>query len=372
MIYLDNAATTFPKPDCVIRDLNFCLKRYCGNPGRSSHALSVKASEAIYNTREKLADLLNVNTPENIVFTYNATYALNMAIKTIVTEKCHILTSDFEHNSVIRPLEALKRRFGVEYSMIDSDSSLLCSLKEKMRPDTRGIVCSIASNVTGDTLPLSVLSDFAKEKGLFLIVDGSQAIGHTKIDLTETPCDAFCAPGHKALFGIQGSGFVYFKDTEAREGLIEGGSGSDSASIYMPHLLPEAYEAGTLSTPAIVSLGSGVNFISDVGIDEINHRLATLTDALNERLWGLDGVYIYKPGNGLLSFNIGSLSSSNVASILDKDGICLRGGLHCAPLVHRKLGTINRGAVRVSFSYMNTLSDVDKLYKSVRKILDDK
>ena len=211
MIYLDNAATTFPKPDCVIRDLNFCLKKYCGNPGRSSHTLSLKASEAIYSTREKIADLLHVENPENIVFTYNATYALNIAIKCFVKEKCHIITSDFEHNSVIRPLEGLKRRLGVEYSLIDSDGDILCSLRENARYDTRGIICSIASNLTGNKIDLKTLSDFANERSYFLIIDASQAIGHQDIDLSNTPCDALCAPGHKAMFGIQGAGFVYFK-----------------------------------------------------------------------------------------------------------------------------------------------------------------
>lgn len=370
MIYLDNAATTFPKPDCVIRDLNFCLKKYCGNPGRSSHTLSLKASEAIYSTREKIADLLHVENPENIVFTYNATYALNIAIKCFVKEKCHIITSDFEHNSVIRPLEGLKRRLGVEYSLIDSDGDILCSLRENARYDTRGIICSIASNLTGNKIDLKTLSDFANERSYFLIIDASQAIGHQDIDLSKTPCDALCAPGHKAMFGIQGAGFVYFKDNKRRgEALIEGGSGSDSASILMPSLLPEAYEAGTLSTPAIVSLGSGVDFIKRIEIEQINRKLDGLTDTLYDRLSTLSEIRIYKPGNGLLSFNIDGVSSSRVASLLDNKGICVRGGLHCAPSIHRKLNTLEQGAVRVSFSYLNTPHDADALYKAIREII---
>lgn len=368
-VYLDNAATTFIKPNCVIRDLNFCLKKYCGNPGRSSHKLSLMASEAIYSVREKVADLLHVNTPENVVFTYNATYALNIAIKSFVTEKCHIITSDFEHNSVIRPLEGLKNRLGIEYSIIDGCSNILTSLKHLTRADTKGIICSIASNVVGETLPLQVLSDYARDNSLFLIIDASQAIGHFDIDLSKTPCDALCAPGHKSLFGIQGSGFVWFKDSNRRETIIEGGSGSESANINMPLLLPEGYEAGTLSTPAIVSLGSGVDFISKVDIGAINERLNLLTSNLYDRLSSLKNLTVYKPGNGLVSFNISSMSSSLVASMLDKDGICVRGGLHCAPSVHTKLGTMNQGAVRASFSYLNRRSDVDKLYSAIRDIL---
>ena len=261
MIYLDNAATSFPKPECVNRRLIRCLGSGLGNPGRSSHRLSVKAAEEIYSVREKIADLLGIDTPENIVFTLNATHALNLAIKSFVTENCHILTSDFEHNSVIRPLERLKETLGISYSCFNAEGDLRENLETEKRENTRGIICSIASNVTGDELPLKILSDFAKEKHLFLIIDASQAIGHIDINLKETPCDALCAPGHKALFGIQGCGFAYFKDRARKNGLMEGGSGSDSASPYMPSLLPEGYEAGTPPTHAIITLGEGVNYI---------------------------------------------------------------------------------------------------------------
>ncbi len=368
MIYLDNAATTFPKPSCVLEEMNFCLKKYCGNPGRSSHSLSLRSSEEIYSARENIAKLLGVDTPEQIVFTYNATYALNMAIKSFVSEKCHILTSDFEHNSVIRPLERLKETLGVEYSIFDSESDVADSLKNNMRADTRGIICSIASNVTGNGVLLKDLSDFAKENSLFLIIDASGAIGHIEIDLSKTPCDALCAPGHKALFGIQGVGFAYFRDKQRRNTLIEGGSGTDSASLSMPSLLPEGYEAGTLSTPAIVSLSAGVKFIERVGLGEIGDRLWCLTDATYDRLSEIDGIRLYKKGCGLISFNLKDLPSSYIASMLDSRGICVRGGLHCAPSIHKKLGTTKQGAIRVSFSYLNKMKDVDRLYIAMRSI----
>ena len=368
MIYLDNAATSFPKPKCVIRDLNFCLKKYCGNPGRSSHKLSLMASEAIYSVREAVAEHLGISAPENVVFTYNATYALNLAIKTYVTGKCHILTSDFEHNSVIRPLEALKSKLGIEYSSFSTDADTEKSIRECIRNDTRGIVTSIASNVTGDTIPLKILSKIAAEYNLFLIIDASQAIGHTRIDLSATPCDVLCAPAHKALFGIQGCGFAVFKNSSHRDSFIEGGSGSDSKSPLMPELLPERYEAGTLSTPAIVSLGSGLKYISDIGIENIENRLLNLTDALFERLESVERIKIYKSGFGILSFNVSNMPSSFVSSELDKYGICTRGGLHCAPSIHRKLGTLEQGAVRVSLSYFNTKSELDKFYRAMKCI----
>ena len=368
MIYLDNAATTFPKPRCVLEEMDFCLEKYCGNPGRSSHTLSLKSSEAIFEAREKIAKMLGVDTPEQIVFTYNATYALNLAIKTIITEKCHILTSDFEHNSVIRPLEALKKRIGIEYSIFSTDGDLVASLNNVLRNDTRAIVCSIASNVTGDILPLKSLSDFARDNSLFLIIDASQAVGHTRIDLKETPCDALCAPGHKGLFGIQGSGFAYFKEKKRRESFIEGGSGNDSASISMPILLPEGYEGGTLSTPAIVSLRAGVDYVESISVEEISTKLSLMTNVTYDRLSSIKNIKIYKRGCGLISFNIGTIPSSIVASQLDKKGIYVRGGLHCAPSIHKKLGTIQQGAVRVSFSYLNDINDIDSLYLAVKEL----
>lgn len=369
MIYLDNAATTYPKPRCVIDEINFCLKKYCGNPGRSSHKLSIRSSEAIYQAREEIAKLLSASSAEQVVFTYNATYGLNLAIKTFVKRKCHIITSDFEHNSVIRPLERLKSTLGIEYSTIKSDEDLLSCLSNAIRPDTKGIICSIASNVTGNRLSLKLLSDFAKSHSLFLIIDASQAIGHEEINLENTPCDAIVAPGHKALFGMQGSGFVCFKDTVRRESFIEGGSGTDSLSIYMPRLLPEGYEAGTMATPAIVSLGCGTRFVNDIGIDNIQKKLVNMTELIEERLKSISGIKCYSPGIGILSFNYKDISSHRFADELDKRQICTRAGLHCAPSIHKKLGTVDQGAVRLSLSYLNKLSDLDRFYKATKDIV---
>ncbi len=368
MIYFDNAATTFPKPRCVLDKTEFCLKKYCGNAGRSSHSLSLRSGEEIYYTREMLANHIGIDTPEQIVFTYNATYALNLAIKSLITQKCHILISDFEHNSVIRPLEKLKELIGIEYDCFKTDGDIKKALNAALRPDTRVIISSIASNVTGDNIPIKILSDFASENSLMLIIDASQALGHTEINLTETPCDAFCAPGHKGLFGIQGSGFVYFKEKTRRESFIEGGSGSDSASKYMPVLLPEGYEAGTLSTPAIVSLGAGLGYIEKTGIERINEKMNFLTNYAYERLSNINGIRIYKRGCGIISFNLGDIPSSAVAALLDKRGICVRGGLHCAPSIHKKLGTMRQGAVRISFSYLNRKKEVDRFYSALKSI----
>ena len=368
MTYLDNAATTFPKPACVLNEIDLCLKLYCGNAGRSSHKLSLKSAEAIYETRECIANLLGYGYPERICFTYNATYAINLALKTFATYGCHIIISDFEHNAVMRPLEKLRNTMGIDYSVFSSDDDIYESISSLIRPNTTIILSSLASNVTGDEVPLSILSKIASEYQLYLIVDASQALGHRNINLSETPCDVLCAPGHKALFGIQGCGFACFKDEGRRESFIEGGSGTESQSLLMPQLLPEAYEAGTLSTPAIVSLKKGIEFITEIGMDNIQEKLVLLTRELEAMLCSIGGIKLYKSGIGILSFNLRDIPSSLISELLDERGICVRGGLHCAPSIHRKLNTLNQGALRASLSVMNSTSDIDRLYGALKRI----
>lgn len=371
MIYFDNAATSFPKPESVKREIIKCLDEYSGNPGRSSHRLSLAAAEKIYSARETVSEFIGARKPECVVFTYNATHALNLAIKSITPDNCHVLTSDFEHNAVIRPLERLKRDKGISYTNFSIEGDLKANLNKLKRSDTKGIITSIASNVTGDEIPLKLVSDYAKDNGLFLIIDASQAIGHIKIDLSNCPCDALCAPAHKALYGIQGCGFVYFCDNRRREGLIEGGSGYDSANPYMPEFLPEGYEAGTPSTPAIATLEAGIKYIQSVGDEQIKAKLAELTSRAEEQLASLPSLKLYKSGIGILSFNIGDIPSSFVASRLDKMDICVRGGLHCAPSIHKRLGTLGQGAIRLSFSLFNTASEVDRIYTAIKEIISE-
>lgn len=368
MIYLDNAATTYIKPRDSYKKLKFCLNKCGGNPGRSSHRLSFAASEVIYNTREAISEHLGISEPERVVFTYNATHALNLAIKAFITKKCHVIISDIEHNSVIRPIEELRRRLGVEYSTFNSDCSPLEAIPPLIRSDTIGIISTLASNVTGKRVNLCELSSIAKKHNLFLIVDASQYIGHAQINLESSPCDVLCAPSHKALFGIQGSGFAVFKSSERKGTLIEGGSGYDSKNPFMPMELPEGYEAGTPATPAIASLLGGLQFIRRVGVEEIENKIFNLEQKLYERIASISNIDVLGHDSGILSFAIKNVSSSKIASLLDMRSICVRGGLHCAPSVHRKLGTDEYGAVRVSLSYFNTEKELDVFYKTMLKI----
>ena len=368
MIYYDNAATSYPKPKCVTERLKTCLKKYCGNPGRSSHFLALRAAEEIYSTRERIADLVKIPECEGVVFTHNATYALNMAIKTIIKEKCHVIVSDIEHNSVIRPLETLKNRLGIEYDSFDSEGNIGENITKLIRKDTACIVSTLASNVTGREISEQVLSKVASENGLDLILDASQAIGHREINLSATPCSALCAPAHKGLYGIQGSGFCIFRDTVRHADFIEGGSGTDSINKYMPSLLPEGYEAGTLATPGICALGAGIDYIRSIGIDTIKTKANELSNEIKDRIDSIKNTVLYPSYGSIVSFNLKNTPSSEVARELDNYNICVRAGLHCAPSAHEKLGTLSTGCVRISISSFNSKREIDRFYKVLKAI----
>lgn len=368
MIYLDNAATSFPKPKSVLDEVKLCINEYCGNPGRSGHKLSFKAAERIYESRECLAMHFGFDKPENIVFTYNATYALNLAMRVKIPSGAHVLCSDIEHNAVIRPLHLMKSEGLIDYSLFSTDENIEENIKSLITPNTRAIVSTLVSNVTGKRIPLEILSRVAKERDLILIADASQAAGHESIDLEKTPCDCLCAPGHKGLFGIQGTGFVIFGKGDFAPPFIVGGGGSNSKSPEMPDIFPDSHEAGTLSTPSISSLGRGVEFINRVGIEEIAFKERQITEKLKEGLSLIKGIKLYDTEGGIVLFNLGGLEESRVCARLDDYGICVRGGLHCAPSAHMKLGTEKIGAVRVSVSYFNSLKETDVFLKTINKI----
>ncbi len=368
MIYFDNAATSFPKPQCVINEVISCIKKYGGNPGRSSHSLAIAAANKIYDARETISEFLSVGKSENIVFTPNATYALNLAIKGTVNKKCHCITSDMEHNSVLRPLHKAIRRHGGSLSVYDSSLDLEDAIIPLIKSDTSVIVSTIASNVTGKILDINKLSDIASRYNLKLIIDASQFTGHRPLDLSNVNYSVLCSAGHKALFGIQGSGFAVFKKNDLIDTLTEGGSGIDTFSEEMPLLLPERYEAGTLSTPGIASLAAGVKYIQSIGLNTVEEHLNRLTDRTADMLSSIQKATVYGAENGILSFNILGYTSSALAGILNRYGIATRSGFHCAPLMHKKLGTEMFGSVRISLSYFNTAREIDFLHKTLKEI----
>ena len=369
MIYFDNAATSFPKPREVLEKVNKYIRRFCGNPGRSSHALAAKAAEEVYAAREAVAALVGADAPEKVIFTQNATHALNIAIKSILTQGCHVLTSDVEHNSVIRPLEKLRRTMGVYYSLFSLNGDIYKNLHCATKADTTAVICTMASNVTGTRSDVNALSRFCAERGLKLILDASQLAGHERIDVSKTPCSVLCAPGHKALFGLQGSGFAVFNEGIVGDTIIEGGNGLDSKSTDMPLILPERYEAGTLATPSIVSLAEGIKYVRSVGEENISRHLSHLTDALVAAIRDIRGITTLSNGNGIVLFKCESMPSEKLAFLLGEEKICTRGGLHCAPSAHRLLGTLEGGAVRVSFSFMNTAREVNTFVDKLNRIV---
>ncbi|MBP3582872.1 MAG: aminotransferase class V-fold PLP-dependent enzyme [Clostridia bacterium] len=368
MIYLDNAATTHPKPERVYFAVSEAIREGLGNPSRSTHALARSAEEKIYEAREAVCRLLSVDSPEGVVFSYNATYALNIAIKSVIDSPCEVITSDIEHNAVVRPLAELGKRYGVKVVKFDSGSLTEEGLEGLITKDTRAIVSTLHSNVFGRSVDESILSRVAKKHGLYLILDGSQALGHRKIDLKKSPCYAICAPSHKSLFGIQGSGFVYFSCQKRGKTVIEGGSGTESRNKTMPSFLPDGYEAGTPGVPSIISLLEGLSFIESVGIDAISARIDFLTEKLYDRLSSVKGTTVYPFGGGILSFNLSGVPSHALSEELDRLGICSRAGLHCAPSAHSVLGTLEGGAVRLSLSALNTEKELDRAYMAIKEI----
>ena len=373
LIYFDSAATSWPKPECVIKAVKDSFYNAGGNPGRSSHMLSVEAAKRIYSCRETLCRIFNTNEPEKVVLTYNATLALNMAIKGLAKKDSRILISNLEHNSVIRPVYALcqKRENRMEYSVFDAlgdKDKVLGEFESKLTPDTSLAVVTMASNVCGRILPVKEISEICKKRKVKLIVDCAQSAGGIPVDFNQIGADAICGAGHKSLYGPQGVGFCILSENTEPQSIIEGGNGVNSLSPYMDAPVPERLEAGTPGTPAICGLDAGAKYVMNIGIGEIYERGKYLGNYLSERLMNIKDVEVYgdcDERTPCILFNKRGIDSERAANLLAQNGICVRGGLHCAPLAHEAFGTAAHGAVRVSMSFGNKTSEIDALLKQV-------
>lgn len=379
MIYLDNAATTYPKPESVYEAIMDCMKNYCANPGRAGHKLAMKAAREIYDARENIAKLFNIDNPMNIVFTNNATDSLNLAIKGAVKEGDHIITTSMEHNSVIRPIKALEKQ-GIENTIVlcDKDGFLkIEDLKKAIRPNTKLIVTTHASNVCGTLIDIKSVGQVAKENNILYLVDASQTAGVYNIDTKEINVDMIAAPGHKCLLGPQGTGILYIREGLDIDILKEGGTGSRSEDLFQPNLLPDKYESGTHNTPGIVGLNEGIKFILEKGIDEIKNYEEELCQYMLDRLKEVPDIVIYGPMDSkkraaVISINIGNMDSGEITFILDSEyDIATRSGIHCSPLAHKTLGTIEQGAVRFSLGYFNTKEEVDTTVNALKEIVNN-
>ena len=375
MIYLDNAATTFPKPPCVSEEITRCIKKYCGNPGRSSHALSIKGAEKIFETRELLASMFG-SKAENVVFTYNTTYALNIAIKGYLKLSTHVLISDLEHNSVLRPVDALARQKLCTYDIFSTkgtDEEIIESIKNNLKTNTSMLVCIHSSNICSRRLPIAKIGKLCKEKGITFVVDGAQGAGIYNINVKKMNIDALCIPAHKSLYGPQGVGAIIFNEDSVGRSVIEGGTGINSLELNMPDVLPEAYEAGTLSTQLIAGFSEALKWLKAIEIEKISAYEKELYVHILDKFKQNENIQVYegsKEAGNTLIFNVKGKTSILVSSELDKRGICTRSGLHCSPLAHKTLGTPKDGAVRIGIGVYNTKNELNTLYDALIDIIN--
>ncbi len=368
MIYLDNAATTFPKPEPVIRAVAEAMRKRGGNPGRGSHKLSTAASELVFDCRSAAADMFGAN-PENVVFTVNATHALNYAIKGLAEPGCHILIDNYAHNAAYRPVMALTNAGIAESDIYDAsgeENEVLQNIESHLRPNTKIIIATHQSNICSRILPIEAIGKFCAEHHIHFIVDAAQSAGHLPIDVRRMNITSLCMPGHKGLFGPMGVGLLISGDDVRYHTIIEGGAGINSLDVAMPDELPERLEAGTIPLPAIAGLLAGINFVNRVGLEEIHVHECTLSAALIEMIGNSSGVTLYGDTNSsVIGFNLDGHSPAEAGEYLASHGICVRTGYHCAPLAHRTIGSFENGHIRAGFSYMNRMSDVNALARAI-------
>lgn len=374
MIYLDNAATTFPKPESVYKAAENALKRYGANPGRSAHDMALDTARAVYAVREKVADFFGCPSPENVVFTLNTTHALNLAICGVVKPASRVVTTLMEHNAVLRPLYKLSDEKGCEIDFVKPDflnpAATVREFARKISPDVSAVAVSACSNVNGYKFPLESIGKICRRNGVPFIVDGAQGAGYFDINMQKCSIDMLCVPGHKGLYGICGAGaLIVGKGFEDKIfPLMTGGSGVMSKSRTMPPFLPEKLEVGTLATVPVITMRAGMDYINAVGIDELNYRTMRCARVAVQALGNMKGVNLYSGFSSIVLFNVQNAQCDRVAELLNGENIAVRSGIHCAPLAHELLKTGEDGAVRASFGAFNTVSDAEKLIKSVEKI----
>lgn len=378
MIYFDNAATSWPKPPGVMEAMNNYMTLIGANPGRSGHKMAVEANKLVNQTREGLAEIFNVADPERIVFTLNATEALNLAIKGLLRKGDHVITSSMEHNSVTRPLYVLSQK-GVKVTKVNCDREGRISIpdiEKAIGPDTRAIIITHASNVAGTVMPIGEIGELARKKGLVFVVDAAQSAGLYDIDVQSMNIGLLAFPGHKSLMGPPGTGGLCIGEDVDIVPLKEGGTGSLSDIPGQPEVLPERYESGTLNTVGIAGLNAALKYIKGEGMDKIRKHELDLTARFIDGAKGIKGLKLYGPltieGRApVVSFAIGNRPSGDIGSILDRNfDIASRAGLHCSPDAHRTLGTFEQKLVRFSFSFFNKPEEIDAALGALREIVE--
>ncbi|MBR4101429.1 MAG: aminotransferase class V-fold PLP-dependent enzyme [Oscillospiraceae bacterium] len=374
MVNFDNAATTFPKPPEVRLAVEKALVRY-GSAGRGGHPIAARTSEMVYAARETAADFFGAQ-PEQVAFTLNCTHALNLAIQGMAQGGGHFVISDMEHNSVLRPVYALAKKGKIRYSIAavkETPAETVQSFRSQLRPDTKAVICMLASNVTGQILPWREIGAICQQRGICFIADGAQGCGTLPVKLSDG-INILCTAGHKGLYGITGTGLLISDGKFPLPPLMQGGTGSISNQPEQPDFLPDSLECGTLNVIGAASVKAGIEFVRKKGIPEIFRAESALCGLLAERLRSIPNVIVYRSPRAeyapIVSFNIRDLPSEETAQLLAKEGFCLRAGLHCAPLAHHRLGTEN-GTVRFAPSVFSRPQDVLRLAEAVRGIAEN-
>lgn len=377
VIYFDNSATTYPKPRSVVYAISDAMK-FCGaNPGRSGHTMSRISGKEIEKCRNVACELFGAKNPENVAFTLNCTMALNMVIKGLLKPGDHVVVSCLEHNAVMRPINKLKKS-GITCSVAkvypNDNNKTVDSFRNEINSQTKLIICTHASNVWGIRLPIERIAALAHIYGIPILVDGAQSAGLLPINTEKYGIDYLCLAGHKGLYGPMGTGMLVTDKHEKLDTIIEGGTGTDSMILCQPKKMPQKFESGTPNLWGICGLRAGMEFVKNKGIENIfNHEMG-LMEYFYDKLKNIKSVKLYMPRPEaphfvpLISFNIRGRVSDEVGKLLDKNGIEVRTGLHCAPAAHEFAGTLETGVIRVSPSVFNTKSEIDKLVENIKSI----
>lgn len=376
-IYLDNAATSYPKPSEVYEAVRNYMRDLGTSPGRGTYQAARKADEIIYNTRELLAELFGIDDLTRIVFTCNVTESINLALKGFLKAGDHVITTQMEHNAVWRPLKVLEIQRGIQISTLHCPKGLSFDLRElesTICPETRLVVVNHASNVTGTIMPVKEVGHICAAKKIPLLVDSAQTAGVLPINVQEMKIDLLAFSGHKGLLGPTGTGGLYIAPGIDLDPLKQGGTGGDSLLEQQPEHLPDRYEAGTLNAAGIAGLGAGVRFILDQGLEKIRYHEIELTGYVIDKLRKIPNLVIYGPQKAeertaVISFNFSNIAPEEVTYVLDEVyEIMARSGLHCAPQAHKTIGTVDGGTVRISLGDYNTKEDVDALIAALNEI----
>ncbi|MFV3013859.1 aminotransferase class V-fold PLP-dependent enzyme [Clostridium botulinum] len=380
-VYLDNAATTYPKPEKVYSSILNYMKNVGASPGRGGYENALTGDRMVYKCRQSLINLFNFNKIENVVFTSNITASLNILIKSIVKDGWHVITSSMDHNSVIRPLVSLEKSNKIQLDILNCSEEGLINIedfKNAIKDNTKLVVLSHASNIVGTIQPLETIGKICKEKGIYFIIDSAQTAGVLPLNFQNLNCNALAFTGHKALLGPQGIGGFIIDDelNNIATNFIEGGTGSLSESTLQPDFLPDKFESGTMNTPGIAGLLAGIEYINEEGLNAIKEREEYLSREFINGLLNIDSVKVYGPLDASLrtaaiSINSSKIDNSELGFLLDSEfGIMVRTGLHCAPLAHKTIGSFPQGTLRFSFGAFNDIKDINYALYALNSILN--